>query len=135
MSRTRLLLATVIVLALLAGGTVIARIWGVAFADDITTAKLLISYLVAGLMAAFGVIILVDYQGHRMKRLLMTMLVLAEFLGLLTLLQIWGEPVEWWTFAKLAGSIIVAGALIGFIMAAIEDFDEDKDLKKKNYLD
>jgi hypothetical protein len=42
---------------------------------------------------------------------------------------------DWWTFGKLAGTIIVAGGLIAFIMAAIEDLDEDKDLRKQNYLD
>ncbi len=135
MKRSRLLLQTVLVLAFLSAATIIARIWGIAFTDDVTMFKLLGSYLIAGVMAAFAVMVLVDYQDHKMKRLLLTLLLVGECLGFLVLIQIWLKIFIWVTFAKIAGSLVIAGILIGFIMAAIEDFDEDKDLKKKNYLD
>ena|SRR3989339_2018564 len=135
MSRARLLLTIVLVLAVLAGGTIIARIWGLAFTDDVTMVKLLASYVVGALMASFAVIVLVDYQGSKTRKLLLGLFVLAELLGLFTLFQIWIQVFEWGTFAKIAGSMLVAILLAGFAMAAIEDFDEDRDLKKKNYLD
>ncbi len=135
MSRTSLLLKLVITLAVLVSVTVIVRIWGVAFTDDIVMAKLLSSYFISGIMASFAVIILVDYSGNKTKKLLVSLFILGELLGLLALVQIWAQLFEWWTFARVAGSLAVAILLAGFIMAAIEDFDEDKDLKKKNYLD
>lgn len=135
MTRTRLLMFTVLALAVLTAVTVIARIWGVAFTDDVTMMKLLGSYLAGGIMASFAVMVLVDYQSHRMKRLLLTLLVLGEALGALVLTQIWLKVFVWLTFAKVAGSLLVVGILTGFVMAAIDDLDEDRDLKKKNYLD
>ena len=86
-------------------------------------------------MAAFAVMILYDFDGHKMKKLLTTLLILAEGLGALVLLQLWGQIMDWWTFTKVAGTVIVVGGVVAFIMAAVEDFDEDKDLKKRNFLD
>jgi glucan phosphoethanolaminetransferase (alkaline phosphatase superfamily) len=135
MSKTRQLMLIVIALAALTALTVLARIWGIAFTDDITMAKLIASYVTGAIMATFGVIVLVDYSGHKMKRLLVVLMILVETLGVMFLLQMWTTFLDWWTFAKTGGSIAVIGGLIAFVMAAIEDFDEDKDLKKKNYLD
>ncbi len=135
MNRIQMLSSLIITLIVLSATVIIARMWGVAFVDDYVLAKTLGSFFVAGFMAAFAVMILYDFDGHKMKKLLTTLLILAEGLGALVLLQLWAHIMDWWTFTKVAGTVIVIGGVVAFIMAAVEDLDEDKDLKKRNFLD
>jgi len=69
------------------------------------------------------------------KTLLQGLIGAVLIAAVLTVIQIWFHPMEWATFAKAIGTLLILFVVAGFLLVVRSDFGSQKKLKDDNYLD
>ncbi|MEM6812320.1 MAG: hypothetical protein AAF549_07615 [Pseudomonadota bacterium] len=55
--------------------------------------------------------------------------------AVVSIIQLWVPLFEWHVYLKIIGTLGIIFLLVGLMMAIKSDFQTNKDLKDKNYLD
>ena len=128
------LLGTVLIAGAIAAILSIAQIWFDLLSWDIYL-KSMLTIIIVGFVSGFLIAVDYDIPASKEKYLLYSTVCMALLLGGLTTAQIWFELLEWLTFIKVIGTILILFLLVSFIAAIKEDFGTHKKLKDDNYLD
>lgn len=97
--------------------------------------KTVITLAIAGGLISF--LTAVDYDLPAVKsKILFTMLVamIISICGMV-IAQLWWVGFEWNFFAKIVVSMGIFTGLVAFMLAVVEDFGQNKNLRDKNYID
>ena len=112
----------------------ICQIWFDFLAPDVFI-KTLVTIAIIGFVSGFLIAVDYDMPASKQKYLLLSTVAMALFSGILVITQMWWTWIEWITFAKIFGTIIILFLLVSFIAAIKEDFGTHKQLKDDNFLD
>lgn len=128
------LLGTLLTVAGVAAILGIAQIW-FDFLEWDAFIKAMVTILIVGTISGFLIAVDYDIPASKQKFLLFSTVLMSLILGALTIIQMWWVVMEWFTFAKIFGTILILFLLVSFIVAIKEDFGTSKKLKDENYLD
>lgn len=97
--------------------------------------KIMGTLLILGTLLSFLIAVDYDFPASRRRLLLLGIIALSVLGSLLSILQIWFQPLEWSFFLKILASHGIAIALLAFLSVAAEDFDTHKRLKDNDFID
>lgn len=127
------LLGSLLAIGALTAALAIIQTWTHFFPADIFV-KLVITLGMLGTALAFIVAVEYDLPSARSRWLLGAATFLAVAIVILIVAQMWWAFASSALFAKIAMSLLILLGLIGFALAAFEDFSSEKNLRDDKFI-